>query len=50
MEAYLMSLDGDIWLSILNGENNEKSGEVILRGLSKSYVDEVKHCESRNEC
>lgn len=45
MEAYLMSLDGDTCLSVLNRENNEKSKEVILRGLSKADVDEVRHGE-----
>ena len=41
-----MSLDGYIWLPILNGENDEKAKEVILRGISKSDDDEVRHCES----
>jgi len=44
-----MSLDGDIWLSILNEEKNKKSKEVILKGLAKSDDDKVKNSESTKE-
>jgi len=52
MVTYLMALDADMWLSILNGEKSEKNEEaqkIIMKGLSKSDVDKVRHCESGKE-
>lgn len=45
MEAYLMPLYVDVWCSLLNGEKsdqNEEAKEIIMKGLSKPDVEEVR--------
>lgn len=42
MEAYIMTLDVDVWFSLLNAkksENNVQAKRIIMKGLSKPYVD-----------
>jgi len=48
MVAYLMALDVDMWLSILNEEKNEHNEEaqnIIMKGISKLDADKVRYCE-----
>ena len=52
MEAYLMIINEDVWLSMIYGERNEfntKAKEIIMKGLSKLDYDKVWNCKSTME-
>ena len=52
IEAYLMVINENIWLSIIYGERIDfktEPKEIIMKGLSKPNVDKVRHCETIKE-
>ena len=47
-----MSLNFDMYISVLyreKNEHNEKSKEVIVKGITKLDADKVRHCVSKTK-